>query len=187
MSIPKIVERFGWRRFRELEFEVCQKAASAANQASVDGEWLIIDAGGGVVVDLDEESGNEVYSQRKVRFCCSHLSPQGKKNNHFCQKIGNTSRKPKKKKLIHPHFLSASQVDALKRAGSGGKVVFLKRDIKYLLNRINGDTNRPSLSDQSTFQEIMERREPWYHAAADHVLDATVGPMMRKLNSSVDP
>ena len=54
-------------------------------------------------------------------------------------------------------------------------MVFLKRDIKYLLNRINGDTNRPSLSDELTFQEIMTRRAPWYHAAADHVLDATAG------------
>ena len=90
MSIPKIVERFGWRRFRELEFEMCQKAASAANQASMDGEWLIIDAGGGVVVDLDEESGDEVYSQRKVRSVAptSPLSSGGqrerkKKKNHF--------------------------------------------------------------------------------------------------------
>jgi hypothetical protein len=46
---------------------VCEKVlASASAEAAADGEeWLLIDAGGGVVVDLDED-GNEVYSQRKV-------------------------------------------------------------------------------------------------------------------------
>ena len=62
----------------------------------MDGEWLIIDAGGGVVVDLDEESGDEVYSQRKVPSVAPpHLSPlvgraEGEKKKEeslcFCQK-----------------------------------------------------------------------------------------------------
>ena len=53
--------------------------------------------------------------------------------------------------------------------------MFLKRDVGYLLNRTKSDTNRPSLSDTRTFKEIMERRAPWYHDAADYVLDATGG------------
>ena len=48
----------------------------------------------------------------------------------------------------------------MKRAGLGA-VVYLKRDVAYLVNRTTGDTNRPELSDQSSFLEIMERREPW--------------------------
>ncbi|MEI6621273.1 MAG: shikimate kinase [Actinomycetes bacterium] len=47
----------GWRVFREAEFAVVQKVTR------LDG--IIIDAGGGIVVDLDD-NGDEVYSERKV-------------------------------------------------------------------------------------------------------------------------
>lgn len=67
----------------------------------------------------------------------------------------------KKPKNTYSSFPSRVQVDALKGAGLGGKVVFVKRDVAYLLNRTRDDTNRPALSDQSTFGEIMERRAPW--------------------------
>lgn len=46
-----------WRAFREMEFAVVRKVANM--------NGLIIDAGGGVVVDLDKQ-GNEIYSERKV-------------------------------------------------------------------------------------------------------------------------
>lgn len=52
-------------------------------------------------------------------------------------------------------------------------VVYLQRDIDYLVRRVEGDTNRPSLSDTEGFREIMERRDPWYRRAAHHVLEAT--------------
>eukprot|EP00227_Mantoniella_beaufortii_P015526 CAMPEP_0197578006 /NCGR_PEP_ID=MMETSP1326-20131121/2417_1 /TAXON_ID=1155430 /ORGANISM="Genus nov. species nov., Strain RCC2288" /LENGTH=372 /DNA_ID=CAMNT_0043141153 /DNA_START=216 /DNA_END=1334 /DNA_ORIENTATION=- len=119
MSIPQIVEKHGWHYFRDLEYEVCRKAGAA-----FDG-WTLIDAGGGVMVDLDKE-GNELYSARKI--------------------------------------------DALKRGGVG-KVVYVKRDVDYLMGRIAGDTNRPSLSDQSSFKQIMDRRDPWYLQAADFVVE----------------
>ena len=54
------VPNHGWHYFRDLEFEVCRKAGAA-----FDG-WTLIDAGGGVVVDLDDK-GKEYYSERKVR------------------------------------------------------------------------------------------------------------------------
>jgi shikimate kinase len=57
MPIPEFVDRHGWPSFREQEFEVLRKLSSLDN--------LIIDAGGGVVVDLDA-NGHEVYSERKV-------------------------------------------------------------------------------------------------------------------------
>ena len=47
----------GWRDFREAEFAVVQKVTK------LDG--IIIDAGGGIVVDLDAD-GDEVFSDRKV-------------------------------------------------------------------------------------------------------------------------
>ena len=64
MSIPDIVDTRGWAWFRDLEYDVCVKAARLAREDA--SGWTLIDAGGGVVVDLDEH-GNETYSQRKVR------------------------------------------------------------------------------------------------------------------------
>ena len=131
-SIPAIVDERGWRGFRELEFEVCVKAGRA-----FDG-FALIDAGGGVVTDLDE-NGEEVFSQRKV--------------------------------------------DALK--AKGGVIVFLDRDVDYLIERIAGDSNRPDLNASKSFREIMERRLPWYKKAADFIVDgggndANERPLVKK-------
>ncbi|MBF0284753.1 MAG: shikimate kinase [Magnetococcales bacterium] len=59
LPIPRLLEESGgdWRLFREWEYAVVEKVSA------LDG--LIIDAGGGVVVDLDDE-GREVYSERKM-------------------------------------------------------------------------------------------------------------------------
>lgn len=56
-SIPEYVAEHGWQAFRDAEYEVIRKLAG------LDG--LVVDAGGGVVVDLDEQ-GREVFSSRKV-------------------------------------------------------------------------------------------------------------------------
>jgi len=53
-----IAERDGdWRYFRDIEYRVLAKAAAM--------EDVIIDCGGGIVVDLDEQ-GEEVFSDRKA-------------------------------------------------------------------------------------------------------------------------
>lgn len=59
LSIPALLAaRNGdWRAFRDLEYQVLQKTAAMDN--------LILDTGGGVVVDLDDQ-GREIFSQRKV-------------------------------------------------------------------------------------------------------------------------
>ena len=118
-SIPDIVAERGWRGFRELEYEVCVKSSNAFAK-----EWTLIDAGGGVVTDVDED-GEETYSERKVA--------------------------------------------ALK--ANGGMIVFLDREIEYLVGRVEGDSNRPDLSASKSFREVMERRLPWYRRAADFVVD----------------
>jgi len=59
-SIPEIVAEHSWRYFREVEFRCCEKAANAFQ------EFTLIDCGGGICVDLDEETGEEIYSERKV-------------------------------------------------------------------------------------------------------------------------
>jgi shikimate kinase len=63
---------------------------------------------------------------------------------------------------------SRRKVDALRRRSL---VVYLRRETGYLIDRISSDTNRPSLSETSSFREIMERRDPWYQEAADWVLE----------------
>lgn len=57
LPIPEFVEQRGWAAFRETEYDILRKLSA------MDG--LIIDAGGGIVVDLDEH-GQEEFSARKV-------------------------------------------------------------------------------------------------------------------------
>ena len=63
---------------------------------------------------------------------------------------------------------SARKVDALRRHG---RVVYLHRAIDYLARRADDDENRPTLSGDESFRQIMKRREPWYRRAADHVVE----------------
>ena len=63
-TIPEIVAEQGWRGFREREHEVVGRASAFEGGA-------LIDCGGGVVVDLDDE-GREIYSQRKVAALKRH-------------------------------------------------------------------------------------------------------------------
>lgn len=89
-SIPEVVAERGWRYFRDLEYEVCVKAGRA-----FDG-WTLIDAGGGVVTDLDE-NGEEVYSERKV----AALKQNGglivfldREVDYLCARIEGDSNRP---------------------------------------------------------------------------------------------
>lgn len=116
ITIPELIEREGWAGFRDLEFEVVKRVTAFPNGA-------LVDCGGGVVVDLDE-SGNEVFSTRKV--------------------------------------------EALR---STCRVVYLERDVEVMRRKVEGDANRPSLSKAEGFVEMMARRDPWYRAAADHVVE----------------
>ena len=64
---------------------------------------------------------------------------------------------------------SERKVAALK--ANGGIIVFLDREIEYLVGRVEGYSNRPDLSASKSFREVMERRLPWYRRAADFVVD----------------
>ena len=145
MSIPEIVETRGWRWFRDAEFSACERVAAGARERRASGDtnpnplanprWTLVDAGGGVVVDLDER-GNEVFSERKVEALRGAVTRAGAREN---------------------------------------VLVYLKRDVGYLVNRTSGDRNRPSLSESVSFATLMERRAPWYFRAADYVVDAAGG------------
>jgi shikimate kinase len=65
---------------------------------------------------------------------------------------------------------SARKVDALRRHG---RIVYLRRSIDYLEARAGEDENRPPLSGDETFRQILKRRDPWYRRAADHVVECS--------------
>ncbi|SCA57329.1 Shikimate kinase [Candidatus Terasakiella magnetica] len=60
-SIPEILaDNAGdWRAFRDMEYATLQKICA------LDGN--IIDCGGGIIVDVDED-GSEIYSERKIEL-----------------------------------------------------------------------------------------------------------------------
>ena len=104
-----------WRAFRDMEFEVVTKIAA------MDG--VIVDCGGGVIVDLDRD-GNEVFSKRKV--------------------------------------------EALKKSGA---IVWLKGDIKRLVEKVKNKAERPTLDETRSTEELMRRRLPFYEKAADITIE----------------
>ncbi len=67
-------------------------------------------------------------------------------------------------------IFSAAKVEALRKDSF---VIYLQREFTLLEEKIRGDSNRPELSDENSFLEIMRRRDPWYRAAAHDVIDAT--------------
>jgi len=104
-----------WRAFRDMEYAVVKKIAA------MDG--VIVDCGGGVIVDLDK-NGNEVFSKRKV--------------------------------------------EALKKSGT---IVWLKGDIKRLVEKVKNKAERPTLDLTRSTEETMRRRLPFYEKAADIIID----------------
>lgn len=104
-----------WHTFRDLEYQVTQKIAK------MDG--VIVDCGGGIIVDLDQ-SGKEIYSKRKV--------------------------------------------EALKKSGV---IVWLKGDIKRLVEKVEKKADRPTLDSKRSTEDLMNSRLPFYEKAADVVID----------------
>jgi shikimate kinase len=56
-----------------------------------------------------------------------------------------------------------------------GPVVWLKASVATIVQRIGGDTQRPSLTGKQSFTEevaeVLERRAPRYHQLAHHTVD----------------
>jgi len=116
-TIAEIIADNGgdWRAFRDMEYEVVRKIAA------MDG--VIVDCGGGIIVDLDED-GNEVFSTRKV--------------------------------------------EALKKSGT---IVWLKGDIKRLVEKVKNKAERPTLDETRSTEDLMHRRMPFYEKAADVIIE----------------
>lgn len=58
LTIPEFVAERGWAQFREQELAIVQRLGRMSG--------VIVDCGGGIMVDLDD-AGDEVFSERKVR------------------------------------------------------------------------------------------------------------------------
>jgi len=111
MSIPEIVERYGWGRFRDLESEVAEEVGKMDD--------CIVDTGGGVV-------------------------------------------------------LRRMNVDNLRKKGI---IIWLKSDVKTIIERIKDDRRRPSLTGKKSFTEevaeVLEQRRKKYEDAADYAIDTS--------------
>jgi len=116
-TIAEIIAANGgdWCAFRDMEYEVVRKIAA------MDG--VIVDCGGGIIVDLDAER-NEVFSTRKV--------------------------------------------EALKKSGT---IVWLKGDIKRLVEKVKNKAERPTLDETRSAEELMHLRMPFYEKAADVIIE----------------
>ncbi|WP_319380682.1 shikimate kinase AroK [Thiomicrorhabdus sp.] len=73
--------------------------------------------------------------------------------------------------------------------GSRGFVVYLKSPVDSLIQRTKHDRNRPLLQaedPQKVLSELMERREPWYQALADMVIETQQMPVHRVVKKIID-
>lgn len=109
MSIPEIVDRFGWPGFRDKESELVRELSARDD--------IIVDTGGGVI-----ERPENIEALRK----------------NAC-------------------------------------IVWLKASVDTIVSRIQGCTERPSLTAGKTFTEevaeVLERRTPLYRSAAHLEID----------------
>jgi shikimate kinase len=109
MSIPQIVEKYGWTKFRDMETEEARKLAGFDN--------LVIDTGGGVI------------------------------------------ERPENIELLRQN----------------ARIFWLKASVQTIVSRIQGDTQRPSLTTGKTFTdevaEVLERRIPGYRGAAHYEIE----------------
>lgn len=89
ISIPEIIKRNNgdWRNFRKLETQILKNLSKAEN--------VIIDCGGGILFDVDE-NGNEFYSLEKYSILKSFSGIIGlsKETEYLISKIQNDSSRP---------------------------------------------------------------------------------------------
>ncbi len=85
-TIPEFVAAHGWPAFRDREYEVVTKLNHL--------DALIIDAGGGIVVDLQD--GLEVFSERKVELLKQHGQVVFLRGDidRLATKVANDPRRP---------------------------------------------------------------------------------------------
>lgn len=69
----------------------------------------------------------------------------------------------------HGHeVFSARKVKALKQSGT---IVWLKGDIKRLVEKVKNKAERPTLDETRSTEELMHRRMPFYKKAADVIIE----------------
>jgi len=63
---------------------------------------------------------------------------------------------------------STRKVEALKKSGT---IVWLKGDIKRLVEKVKNKAERPTLDETRSTEELMHRRMPFYEKAADVTIE----------------
>ncbi len=141
MSIPAFVESQAgdWRGFRDAEFRVLQRLSA------MDG--IIVDCGGGVIVDLDAD-GNEVFSSRKVE-ALREGGPIVWLKGDIARLAAKTAADPRRPSLHHIH--TAEEV--MRR-----REPYYQRaaDISYFVDR--GDRQQVAVAIASSHQLIAPDR-----------------------------
>ncbi|MEM7180155.1 MAG: shikimate kinase [Spirochaetota bacterium] len=77
-------------------------------------------------------------------------------------------------------FFSQEKLAALKKIAN---VVYLAKDTEYLIQKVKDDPTRPSLSELTSYREILARRLPCYEKAADIIFE--VGDYTTKQSASL--
>ena len=83
MSIPQIVEKFGWDRFRDMESEIAEQVSNLDN--------YIIDTGGGVI--LRDKNVKNLRKNSKVFWLKADITTIVKRIKHGTHRPSLTGRK----------------------------------------------------------------------------------------------
>ena len=78
---------------------------------------------------------------------------------------------PRKDDPEQKEYLSERKISLLK---STSTVIYVQREIDWLIKKVAGDPSRPDLSDN--YRELLLRRMPWYEETADVILDMETLP-----------
>jgi shikimate kinase len=65
-------------------------------------------------------------------------------------------------------ILSERKWNLLKKMG---KIIYLSRPLPFLVSKVKNDSERPSLSDEKAYAEVLSRRLPFYETHCDVKID----------------
>lgn len=119
--------------------------------------------GGRTIADMIAESGGDWHAFRDLEF---EVTQKITKMDNAIIDCGGGIIVDLDKKGNETY--SKRKVDALKKSGT---IVWLKGDIKRLVEKVKNKPERPSLSALKSAEELMHSRMPFYEMAADVVID----------------
>ena len=170
MEIPQIVQRFGWRHFRDLEFEICQRVADDARRVRTTGTTKSVSRTTGTTVSVSRMEGttDRVSSESVSSSETTDDSPDDSTDDSTDDSPSDDSKDSPDDQTrwflidagggvvvdldeFGEETYSSRKVEALRGnvdATTGKRenvLVYIKRDVRYLVTRTSGDRNRPEL------------------------------------------